>query len=91
MKINNNQITGLDRVKPDSQNNPALGNNTDNKKNSNNDTVSISVDLKKLTDKAKESSGINQALVDKYKGLIEKGEYKINSEQLASRILKNQF
>jgi len=42
----------------------------------------------KLTDKASNSSGIDQEKVDKIKQAIAEGKYKINVEQLAKRIMQ---
>lgn len=44
--------------------------------------------LAKLTDKASNSSGIDQEKVDKIKQAITEGKYKINVEQLAKRIVQ---
>lgn len=62
----------------------------DNKKNTNNN-VSISMDLSVLKEKIKNSSEIDQSKVDSLKEKISSGNYEINSERLASKILKNQI
>ena len=62
----------------------------DNKKNTN-DNVSISMDLSALEKKIKDSSAIDQSKVDSLKEKISSGNYEINSERLASKILKNQI
>lgn len=55
------------------------------------DSVSITPQAQqfsKLTEKATNSSGIDQEKVDKIKQAISEGKYKINVEQLARRIVQ---
>lgn len=55
------------------------------------DSVSITPQAQqfaKLTDKASNSSGIDQEKVDKIKQAIAEGKYKVNVEQLARRIVQ---
>lgn len=55
------------------------------------DSVSITPQAQqfsKLTEKASNSSGIDQEKVDKIKQAIAEGKYKINVEQLARRIVQ---
>ena len=55
------------------------------------DSVSITQQAQqfaKLTDKASNSSGIDQEKVDKIKQAIAEGKYKVNVEQLARRIVQ---
>jgi negative regulator of flagellin synthesis FlgM len=55
------------------------------------DSVSITPQAQqfsKLTEKASNSSGIDQEKIDKIKQAIAEGKYKINVEQLARRIVQ---
>lgn len=101
MAININSLQGntpsstqvkTDQVEQQTQRQQAtVQQNASQAPNQKQDSVSLTPQaqqLTKLTEKASNSSGIDQEKVDKIKQAISEGKYKINVEQLAKRIVE---
>ncbi len=97
MAININNLPNTGQVKTDKveqnvqRQQTTVQQNASQAANQKQDSVSITPQAQqfaKLTDKAANSSGIDQEKVDKIKQAIAEGKYKINVEQLAKRIVQ---
>ncbi|MDX5408488.1 flagellar biosynthesis anti-sigma factor FlgM [Rheinheimera fenheensis] len=97
MAININNLQNSAQVKSDKVEQNAqrqqatVQQNATQAANQKQDSVSITPQAQqfaKLTEKAGNSSGIDQEKVDKIKQAIAEGKYKINVEQLARRIVQ---
>ncbi|MBU1310437.1 flagellar biosynthesis anti-sigma factor FlgM [Rheinheimera muenzenbergensis] len=95
INVNNLQNTGqvkTDKVEQNQQRQQTtVQQNATQTANQKQDSVSITPQAQqfaKLTDKASNSSGVDQEKVDKIKQAIAEGKYKINVEQLARRIVQ---
>lgn len=97
MAININNLQNTPQVKADKveqnqqRQQAAVQQNTAQAPNQKQDSVSITPQAQqfaKLTDKANNSSGIDQEKVDKIKQAIAEGKYQVNVEQLARRIVQ---
>jgi negative regulator of flagellin synthesis FlgM len=97
MAININNLPNSTQVKNDKveqnvqRQQATVQQNASQSANQKQDSVSITPQAQqfsKLTEKAANSSGIDQEKVDKIKQAIAEGKYKINVEQLAKRIVQ---
>lgn len=96
MAININNLPNTAQVKNDKveqntqRQQTAVQQNATQGANQKQDSVSITAQAQqfsKLTEKASNSSGIDQEKVEKIRQAISEGKYKINVEQLARRIV----
>lgn len=97
MAININNLQNNTQVKADKVEQQAQRQQTSVQQNASQvpsqkqDSVSLTPQaqqMTKLTEKASNSSGIDQEKVDKIKQAISEGKYKINVEELAKRIVQ---
>ncbi|MGI5309257.1 flagellar biosynthesis anti-sigma factor FlgM [Rheinheimera sp. WS51] len=90
--LQNNAQVKTDKVEQQTQRQQAsVQQNSAQAPNQKQDSVSLTPQaqqLTKLTEKANNSSGIDQEKVDKIKQAISEGKYKINVEQLAKSIVE---
>ena len=97
MAININNLPNTAQVKNDKveqnqqRQQATVQQNATQSANQKQDSVSITPQAQqfaKLTDKASNSTGVDQEKVDKIKQAIAEGKYKVNVEQLARRIVQ---
>lgn len=97
MAININNLQNAGQVKADKveqnqqRQQTTVQQNAAQTANQKQDSVSITLQAQqfaKLTDKATNSTGVDQEKVDKIKQAIAEGKYKVNVEQLARRIVQ---
>lgn len=89
--LQNNPQVKADKVEQNAQRQQATVQQNASQAAQKQDSVSITPQAQqfsKLTEKAGNSSGIDQEKVDKIKQAITEGKYKVNVEQLARRIVQ---